>query len=333
MAVVIESKVYYKTVVAAIGGVIFILNYLRGRAEMINVAAIHDLAGLGRTSLNVVIPILTTLGIEVCPLPTAILSSSTESCDNFYFYDLTASMHPTLAHWRSLNVQFDAVYSGFLGSPEQVDIVAECAQTCLRKEGLFIVDPVMGEDGNLEPTMGEEMVTSMRRLVSQATCITPNLTEAAFLLNEPFPGGVISGGVPQAMLKDWLRGLTELGPDLAVITSVPMPGDIIDGKVRKSVVGAFDKKTNRFWRASCDYIPANYPGTGDIFTSVLTGCLLRGDSLPEAIDRAVQFVALAIRATFGFAQEAKEGVRLERVLHTLGTGLGPLTYRLMDDEA
>ena len=299
---------------------------------MLKVAAIHDLAGLGRTSLNVVIPIITALGIEVCPLPTAILSSSTESCDDFYFFDLTESMHPILNRWKSMQVEFDAVYSGFLGSPEQVDIVADCAQSCLRQGGLFIVDPVMGEDGGLEPTMGAEMVRRMGWLVSQASCITPNLTEAALLLNEPYPTEVIQDGIPEAMLKDWLEGLADLGPDLTVITSVPMPGDVIGGKVRKSVVGAFDKKARRFWKASCDYIPANYPGTGDIFTSVLTGCLLRGDSLPEAIDRAVQFVALAIRATFGFAQPDKEGVRLERVLSTLRTGLGPLTYTLIGED-
>lgn len=299
---------------------------------MINVAAIHDLAGLGRTSLNVVIPIITALGIEVCPLPTAILSSSTESCDDFYFYDLTASMRPILAHWQAKGTQFDAVYSGFLGSPAQVDIVAECAATCLRKNGLFMVDPVMGEGGDLEPTMNEDMITRMRWLVGQATCITPNLTEAAFLLNEDFPADAVQGGISEALLKKWLRGLTDLGPRLAVITSVPMPGDIIGGKVQKSVVAAFDKKAGRFWKASCDYIPANYPGTGDMFTSVLTGCLLRGDSLPEAIDRAVQFVALAIRATFGFSQPAREVVRLERVLNTLNTGLGPLTYTLMDED-
>lgn len=298
---------------------------------MLNVAAIHDLAGLGRTSLNVVIPIITALGIEVCPLPTAILSSSTESCDDFYFFDLTESMRPILDRWKGMAVQFDAVYSGFLGSPAQVDIVAECAEHCLRKDGLFIVDPVMGEDGGLEPTMGEDMVTRMRWLVAQATCITPNLTEAALLLNKPYPAEVIQDGISEAMLKEWLAGLADLGPDLTVITSVPMPGDVIGGKVRKSVVGAYDKKAGRFWKASCDYIPANYPGTGDIFTSVLTGCLLRGDSLPEAIDRAVQFVALAIRATFGFGQADREGVRLERVLGTLKTGLGPLTYTLIDE--
>lgn len=297
-----------------------------------NVAAIHDLAGLGRTSLNVVIPIITALGIEVCPLPTAILSSSTESCDDFYFFDLTDSMHPILDRWKAMQVKFDAVYSGFLGSPEQVNIVAECATNCLREGGLFIVDPVMGEDGALEPTMGNDMVTRMRWLVSQATCITPNLTEAALLLDEPYPGDVIQEGIPEVMLKDWLRRLASLGPALTVITSVPMPGDVIGGKVRKSVVGAYDKKAKRFWKASCDYIPANYPGTGDIFTSVLTGCLMRGDSLPEAIDRAVQFVALAIRATFGFAQPDKEGVRLERVLGTLKTGLGPLTYTLIEED-
>ena len=256
-------------------------------------AAIHDLSGFGHTSLMVVIPIFSTLGIQVCPLPTAVLSTGTSGFSDFRFVDLTEHMPGFLAHWKSLGLRFDAVYSGFLGSGRQAEIVAECIADCLKPGGLAVVDPVLGDDGCLEPTMDMGMVERMRWLASKANCITPNLTEAALLLGEPYPAEVGREGMDRGQLREWLYRLTDAGPDIAVITSVP------EGKGGRSSVAAHDSAHKRFWRVSCDYVPATYPGTGDTFTSVLTGSLMQGDSLPLAIDRAVQFVSLGIRAAFG----------------------------------
>lgn len=297
---------------------------------MPKIAAIHDLAGLGRTSLNAVIPILTTLGAQVCPMPTAVLSSGTEGFKDFHFCDLTPNMREFLNHWKEIPMSFDAVYSGFLGSPAQVEIVAECARDCMIPGGLLVVDPVLGDHGKLEPTMGMEMVESMRWLASQAKCITPNLTEAALLLNKKFPAEKVKSGMPNELVIEWLIALTDLGPDISVITSVPRASRS-GNEARRSTVMAYDKIKKRVWRVECDYIPAAFPGTGDIYTSVLTGSLLRGDSLPEAMDRAVQFVTLAIRATFGYSIPEKYGVKIERVLTSLSEPLRELSYTLVAD--
>lgn len=287
-------------------------------------AAIHDLSGFGRTSLMVVIPIFSTLGIQVCPLPTAVLSTGTTGFEDFRFVDLTGHMPEFLAHWKSLGLRFDAVYSGFLGSSGQMAIVADCIEHCLKPGGLAVVDPVLGDNGQLEPTMDMGMVECMRWLAKRATCITPNLTEAALLLGEPYPRSAEKEGMDEGMLRDWLLRLTE-GPEIAVITSVP------ERNGRHSAVVAYHKGQNRFWRVDCDYLPAVYPGTGDTFTSVLTGSLMQGDSLPLAMDRAVQFVTLGIRAAFGHNAPHREGIFLERVLSALNSPVTASGYALWEE--
>lgn len=289
-------------------------------------AAIHDLAGFGHTSLMVVIPIFSTLGIQVCPLPTAVLSTGTNGFGHFRFTDLTEHMEGALAHWKELGLRFDAVYSGFLGSPRQVELVADCIADCLKPGGFAVVDPVLGDNGVLEPTMDMDMVERMRWLATKATCITPNLTEAALLLGEPYPADAEEKGMEDAMLRDWLYRLTDSGPEEAVITSVPTGGR------KLSSVVAYQRRHRRFWRVSCDFIPAAYPGTGDTFTSVLTGSMMQGDSLPLAMDRAVQFVSLSIRAAFGHNAPPREGVFLERALHALNAPVTFAGYSLWEEE-
>ena len=290
------------------------------------VAAIHDLSGFGRTSLMVVIPIFSTLGIQVCPLPTAVLSTHTSGFDDFRFVDLTDSMPGFLKHWKELDLRFEAVYSGFLGSPAQVETVADCIEHCLQPEGIAMVDPVLGDNGKLDPTMSMEMVERMRWLVGKATCITPNLTEAALLLNEPYPVAAEEKGMDEGQLREWLYRLTNNGPEVAVITSVPV------GNGRQSAVVAYQRNHHRFWKVDCEYIPAFYPGTGDTFTSVLTGSLMQGDSLPLAMDRAVQFVTLGIRAAFGHTTPHREGIFLERVLNALNAPVTTTSYALWEEE-
>ncbi len=291
------------------------------------IAAVHDLSGFGRTSLTVVIPVFSAMGIQVCPLPTAVLSTHTSGFEDFRFVDLSDAMNDFLDHWISMNLRFDAVYSGFLGSPRQVDTVVRCLDNCLAPDGLAVVDPVLGDNGKLDPTMTPEMVEAMRFLVTRAGCITPNLTEAALLLQEPYPAEAEREGLDPAKLRDWLRRLTGLGPEAAVITGIPA------GAGQNGYTAAHHKSRDRFWKVECRYLPAYYPGTGDTFTSVLTAALLQGDSLPLAMDRAVQFVTLAIRAAFGHDLPHRDGVFLERVLHALTAPLTAASYTLLEGEA
>lgn len=270
------------------------------------VAAIHDLSGFGKASLTIVIPTLSSMGIQVCPLPTALLSTHTGGFTGFSFLDLTDEMERIIAHWKTVGTRFEAIYSGFLGSPRQVDIVSRFIDDFRSERQLVVVDPVLADDGELYQTMGQDMVESMGKLVAKANMVTPNLTELALLVGEPYGEEI---GLDE--IKRWMKELSTKGPKYIVATSVP-----VQGTGQASVIG-LDAQSNRFWRVKNEKVPVSYPGTGDTFTSVLLGSMMRGESFPTALDRAVQFVSLAIRWSFGFDHEHREGVAIEAVLHTL----------------
>lgn len=283
-------------------------------------AAVHDLSCFGRASLAVVTPILSTLGVQVCPLPTAILSTHTGGFTDYHFFDFTEHMEGIIEHWRKLELSFSATYSGFLGSPRQVDMVSNFVADFADEDHLFVVDPVLGDNGSTYGPMGPEMVLEMKRLVSQADVITPNFTEACLLLDREYQRELY----PE-QIKDWIRDLAELGPKQVVVTSVP---NGLDEKRTASV--AFDREDGRFWKMECQFTPAYYPGTGDAFASVIVGGLLQGDSLPLALERAVRFVSVAIRASFGYRSPVQEGVFLERVLDTLRAPVTSSSYEMME---
>ncbi len=282
------------------------------------VVAVHDLSGCGRVSLTVAIPILSAMGIQVCPLPTAVLSSHTQY-PGFTFLDLTEEMSRFVAHWKQLGLKFDAIYSGYLGSPKQSSIVAELIDDFAGNGQLVVVDPVLGDNGRLYASLDEGMIEQMRVLIRKAGVITPNLTEMSMLLGKPY-----KEIVPIDELKEDLIQLSEYGPEIVIVTSVPE-----DQSAKTTSVVAYDKTSGRFWKVSCLYFPAHYPGTGDTFTSVITGSLLQGDSLPIALDRAVQFILMGIRATFGYEYDNRDGILLERILPTLQAPVQISSYELL----
>lgn len=253
------------------------------------VVAVHDLSGVGRVSLTVVIPILSSMGFQVCPLPTAVLSSHTQYPE-FSFLDLTDEMPKIISEWKKLEVQFDAFYTGYLGSPRQIHIVSDFIDDFRRPDGLVVVDPVLGDNGRLYANFHESMIEM-------------NTDEE---------------------LKSYLRQLSDCGPEVVIITSVPVRDD-----KHKTSVYAYNRNGNRYWKVTCPYLPAHYPGTGDTFTSVITGALLQGDSLPIALDRATQFILQGIRATFGYEYDNREGIQLEKVLHNLDMPIQICSYELI----
>lgn len=286
------------------------------------VAAIHDLSGFGRSSLTSIIPILSSMKVQVCPVPTAVLSSHTGGFEGYSFLDLTDYMEQHIAHWKSLNLEFDCIYSGFLGSPKQMKIVADFIDFFGHKNNLTVVDPVLGDNGKLYGTMNNEMVEEMKKLISKADIITPNFTEVTFLLNKPY-----KKEISEAEVKEWLVELANMGPKIVIATSVP---DENSHKTdRKTNVIAYDKENDVFWKVSCKYIPASYPGTGDAYTSVVIGSLLQGDSLPIAIERGVQFITQCILASYGFKYPNREGVLLERMLDVLKMPTISNSYELL----
>lgn len=286
------------------------------------IAAIHDLSGFGRSSLTSIIPILSSMKVQVCPVPTAVLSSHTGGFEGYSFLDLTDYMEQHIAHWKSLNLEFDCIYSGFLGSPKQMKIVADFIDFFGHKNNLTVVDPVLGDNGKLYGTMNNEMVEEMKKLISKADIITPNFTEVTFLLNKPY-----KKEISEPEVKEWLIELANMGPKIVIATSVP---DENSHKAdRKTNVIAYDKENDVFWKVSCKYIPASYPGTGDAYTSVVIGSLLQGDSLPIAIERGVQFITQCILASYGFKYPNREGVLLERMLDVLKMPTISNSYELL----
>ncbi|MBQ9536625.1 MAG: pyridoxamine kinase [Desulfovibrionaceae bacterium] len=270
------------------------------------VCAIHDLSGFGRASLTLVIPILATMGFQVCPLPTAVLSSQTSGMTDFSFCDLTEQMQLFLQHWQKLGLQFASIYSGFLGNPKQIDLAARCIHDFLEPGGLAFVDPVLGDNGLLDPTQTEAMVEAQRHLVSLANIIAPNLTEAAFLLDAPYDADL---SIKEQ--KEWLKALADLGPKIVVITSAPASSS------HYCAVLAYHKKQQTFYRLEHLRYPVFFPGTGDAFSSCLVGCFLQGDTIANAIARAAYFITKGIERTFEAQTEPVEGVLLESTLHLL----------------
>lgn len=282
------------------------------------IAAVHDLSGFGRVSLTVVIPVLSSMGFQVCPLPTAVLSSHTQY-PQFSILDLTDEMPRIIAEWKKLDVQFDAFYTGYLGSLRQVQIVSDFIDDFRQPDDLVVVDPVLGDNGRLYTNFDESMIREMRHLAAKADVITPNLTELFYLMDKPY-----KADNTDEELKTYLRFLSDAGPQVVIITSVP-----VHGESHKTSVYAYNRVGDRYWKITCPYLPAHYPGTGDTFTSVITGALLQGDSLPIALDRATQFILQGIRATFGYEYDNREGILLEKVLHNLDMPIQSASYELI----
>ena len=271
------------------------------------VAAVHDLSGFGRVSLTMIIPILSTMGIQVCPLPTAVLSTHTGGFETYKFIDLTDHLEEYIKHWYTLGIEFDCIYTGFLGSPRQIDIISRFINDFNQKDQLVVIDPVLGDNGELYKSIDMRMVDKMRRFIGMANIITPNFTEAAYILGKAYTKTINDNDI-----KEWLILLSEMGPKIVIITSVP---DSMSDNDTYAI--SYNKEDGRFWKVKCSYIPAYFPGTGDGFTSVVVGSLLSGDSLPMALDRAAQFILSAIRASYGYQYPQRNGVLLEKVLGNL----------------
>lgn len=266
------------------------------------VATINDLSGIGRCSLTAAIPVLSTLGVQCCPFPTAVLSSQTEF-DKFTFLDITDEMVRYKDTWKELGIKFDCIYSGFLGSEKQIDIVLDFV---LEKENaLIVVDPVMGDNGILYDTFTEEMCKKMWKLVSVANIVTPNLTEACILTGESYD----KYGTNDEKVKEIAIKIANMGPEKVIITGV-----IRENKIYNY---AYDKIKNKFFIAEAEFNNKSYSGTGDIFTSIIVGLLLNNHNLNYSIKSATNFIYKAINYTSKFNCNPKEGIMFELFLKEL----------------
>lgn len=270
------------------------------------VLAVHDLCSFGRCSLTAAIPVISAMGMQVCPLPTAFFSNNL-TYGEFTFHDFTDKMTGFMDRWEKLGFRYDAVYSGFLASIEQIEVVRDAARRfASREESLVVVDPAMGDDGKLYPVFGPEYVDAMRTLVKEATLITPNFTEACFLLGESCGTAVPSSEALRAMTEK----LAALGAKQVVITSVPA------GENEIKVV-SFDSAAGEYAERTTPRIPFTTCGTGDLFTSVVTGALLRGETLAAASALAMRFVSRVMEFTLASGSDPREGVIVEPCLKEL----------------
>lgn len=271
------------------------------------IMAVQDMSGVGRCSLTVIIPIMSALGCQVCPLPTALLSNHSEYKE-FYFYDFTDHMEEYFSYWEKNDFSFDCVYSGFIGSEKQIDIILDIINKVKKKndKALIMVDPVMGDHGFTYSTYNDQMISKMSHLAEIADIITPNLTEASILLGKEYHGEIVS--IPQ--IKEYLKDLCSLGPKISLITGITTEkGDHINV--------SYNREEDKFWMAPFDYVNKRYPGTGDLFSSLLLAYYMKGKSLPEAMEEAARFVSLSVLTTYKAGRPSSEGVIFESIMKEL----------------
>jgi len=267
------------------------------------ILAIHDISGFGRCSLTVALPIISAMGFECVCVPTAVLSAHT-GIEGYTCRDLTDDIPGVLTHYRDLGLEFDAIYSGFLGSARQIELVKAFVEAFRKNGTLFVCDPVMADNGELYPVFDDAFVHEMRSLCTAADVIVPNLTEAALLLGVPY------NNMPA--VTDVLHGLQNLGASTAVLTGVE---DDNNGLGAACIDGVGDINY-----AYAEKSPGAYCGGGDVFASVLTGALTKGIALQKAMARAVDFTAAAVKNTYTNGGNPLHGLMFEGLLEHLMKG-------------
>ena len=273
------------------------MNYLK------RVAAVHDISGVGKCSLTVALPIISAAGVECAVLPTAVLSTHTGGFEGYTFRDLTDDMLDIATHWKKEKIAFDALYSGYLGSLEQIDILIEIISMLRTPEMIVLVDPVMADNGELYPLFTLDHVQGMKKLCGHADIIVPNRTEAAFMLGLEYRDGIMS----ESEVRDILLGLAGLGAKQVVLTGVELSENDLGA-------ACYDSQTDRIEYQMNERIPGVYHGTGDVFGSFLMGALMRGRNLSAATQIAVDFTCAAIRLTAKDGTSPRMGVRFESIL-------------------
>ena len=270
------------------------------------IAAIHDISGFGKCSLTVALPIISAAGIEVSVLPTAVLSTHTGGFTGFTYRDLTEDMQSITDHWKSLDISFDSIYTGFLGSFEQLDLVTNFFKTFKTNDNLILVDPVMADNGELYKIFSPEFAKGMRKLCEHADIIIPNLTEAALLLGETYKQGPYS----KSFIEDLMKKLSALGPQKIVLTGVYFDDEELGAATYDASSGDVSYYLEK-------RIPGYYHGTGDVFGSALLAAIQNDFPLSEAAAIAVRFTVSSIRKTAQAGTDIRFGVNFEQTIPEL----------------
>lgn len=271
--------------------------------------AVHDISCVGKCSLTVALPIISAAGVETSVLPTSVLSTHTGGFTGYTFRDLTDDILPIADHWQSLGLSFDAIYTGYLGSMRQLQLIGELFGR-FGQNALLLVDPVMADNGELYPGFDSSFPAGMRELCQKADVVVPNITEAVMMLDEPY----VPGPYTAEYIEGLLRRLGEAFDGKIVLTGVYFDN---------SHLGAATYDAAEIAYTMSRLIPGYYHGTGDVFGSALLSALLADKSLIEAAQIAVDFTVDSIQKT-GTDREARYGVRFEAALPGLMKSLGLL---------
>lgn len=287
--------------------------YERDEAYIPRIAAVHDLCGYGKCSLGVAIPVLSAAGCDVCPVPTGLFSSHT-AFPGWYMHDTTNILEDYLHAWKGIDVQIDAVYSGFLGAPEQVDIIRSLYQEY--PAAIKFVDPVMADHGKIYPTYTPELCTAMAALAKDVDVLTPNLTEAAIILGEPIEEEWAGVNITDDEAARLVHGLLDLGAKNVVLKGIQREGET----VIRNFVGGTDMP--EIIEVENEYVPYMLHGTGDVYASCVLAGLMAGRSLVESVAFAGNFVHDAMIVSAKQPNFMDRGVSFEPLLGNVCQLLG-----------
>lgn len=266
------------------------------------IAVINDFSGFGRCSIAVALPIISTLKIQCCPLPTSIFSNHT-GFDSFFFDDYTDKMPLYINEWKKLGLQFDGITSGFLGSKKQIEIVTQFFKDFKTKENIIIVDPVMGDYGKIYATYTKEMCEEMKKLVQYADIITPNITELCILTDTPY-----QEKWKISELEKMTEELAEKGPEKIVVTGI----------VQKEFIANFcyeKGKSPKILR--CHRVGTQRSGTGDVFSSIIAADAVNQVPFDKSVKKASNFIKKCILKSIEMGIPVTDGVCFEELLQTL----------------
>lgn len=266
------------------------------------IAAINDLSGASRCSLTVALPIISALGIHCMVMPTAILSNHT-GFDDFFFEDYTKQMDEFSTKWQKLEPQFDAIYSGFLGSHAQVESVLSFIDKFKVENTKVIIDPVMGDNGEIYSTYSKELCADMIRLAARADIVTPNITEACVLSHTEYNGETL----PKEKLYEMAEKISSLGAKNVVIT----------GHRSKTEVANFVYSNGICKSLSTPVVPKYFSGTGDVFASVVAGLTVCGRDVFESVEFAAEFVHKATELSYEMGLGVNDGICFEKFMKLL----------------
>lgn len=272
---------------------------------MKRIVSIQDISCVGKCSLTVALPIISAMGVETAIIPTAVLSNHT-AFKNFTFKDLTDEIQPIADQLKKEQIDFDAIYTGYLGSFEQLKIVSKFFDDYKKDGGIIFIDPVMADNGKLYAGFTEEFAFEMAKLCSKADVIVPNMTEASFMLGVPYVGD----NYDEEYVKDMLIKLSKLGCKKVAITGVSLEPE-------KLGVMAYNSETNEFFSYYREKIDVSYHGTGDVFSSACIGAMMNGFSLNDSLKVAVDYTVECVKDTFEDKNSRWYGVNFETTIPLL----------------